>query len=71
MDHGALRNYHFETSSAGRMAGVLEDGTPVQLPGARHEQSACERFCVKHGWTEVRGIMGALLWHDQHRQCAS
>lgn len=70
--HGDVRGWRIDTESLGadQPATVIGDG-PITLPAPSLTQTVSERFCAVHGWLEVCGVMGALVWHLEHDGCGA
>ena len=49
---------------------VTDGGTSFTLPATSVTVSVSDHYCAVHGWVEVRGAMGALVWHLEHDECA-
>jgi hypothetical protein len=69
--HGDIRNYRLETTSMGAPTMAITDGgMSFTLPASTVTMSVSDQYCAVHGWVEVRGVMGALVWHLEHDECA-
>ena len=68
--HGDIRNYRMETQAIGGPTMAITDGgESFTLPPSSMTVSVCERYCMVHGWFDVRGVMGAMVWHLEHNGC--
>lgn len=66
--HGDIRGHRYETEvSDGQVLRHAVTGERIgTMSTCALTVTVSERYCRRCGWSEVRGVMGALRWHAEH-----